>query len=118
MCGGSISKVVTFVWLIQDSQFVNVNASNLFWSEDGRVITSGLTFRNVTTAGARWDSRGAVTGAGDGEAIVKPWRDRLSLPESAEAVDVDSTAPGAVPTLGPDDPWLKAVQEVRFDSNC
>lgn len=96
---------------MQDARFVNVNAVNLMWIQKAQFMADGLTFSNVTTTGAQWDSRGAVV-RGDGDKIVYDFTfspSYLELPSSPSIALTDDF----VPRLTQDDAWFVEVQAVR-----
>lgn len=96
---------------MQDSRFINIDAINLMWAQDALFMADGLTFSNVTTAGAQWGANGGVV-RGDGDAIVYAFTPNRELVQPA--LPSASLEDDRVPALTPEDVWFQQVQEVRL----
>lgn len=100
---------------MQESDFENVNATDLFWTRLGaNVVAGGVTYVNVTTRRIQWDAAGRVVGGGNGTDVVQPYglppEEPLAMAVNASAMD--NTGAASMPPLSMDDPWIVSVQQV------
>ena len=92
---------------MQNSTFSNFDVVHLAWTLDALFIADGLTFSNITTNSAQWDSSGGVV-RGDGDAWVYDFQDEM-VPPSVPSTSLSSRH---VPRLTAEDVWFKEVQAV------
>lgn len=96
---------------MQDSVFENVDANNLYWTQNQAIVaTSNITYSNVTTARTVWDAAGEVVGAGDEANTVLDYEDGAVAPSPLSALD--NLVGDSIPLLAMDDPWIVSVQQV------
>eukprot|EP00892_Ulva_mutabilis_P007594 jgi/Ulvmu1/5206/UM216_0001.1 len=94
---------------VLDTAFKNIDAVDIFWTEEALIVADGLTYSNVTTERNQWDAADDLVGSTDGGDIVQPY---LGFPREPSPVSaLNSLATDEVPQLSMDDVWIKSVQK-------